>query len=116
MRFAWILLLFAALLPARFGWSASGGDCCAEACLCALPSPESPSCCETAEGPVIVALCGCGEPHTPRLFERTPCDWFTGLPAPSPFSRAETGWLDEDGLAAPRSLRLAPEPPPPRTV
>jgi hypothetical protein len=109
-----LLALLLALVPERFGWGEAEGGCCGEACTCA--GPELPSCCETAPGPVIVALCGCGEPHGPSSFERAPLR-STPPPAPAALVRA-TSWVAriEPAELAPRSHASAPEPPPPRLV
>lgn len=113
---AWVALLalLLALVPERFGWNAAEGGCCGEACQCA--GPELPSCCAEEPGPVVVALCSCGEPHAPRTFERAPLR-STRPPAPAAPVRT-TSWVARVDPAelAPRSHASAPEPPPPRRL
>lgn len=105
-------MLLLALLPEKLGWR-EAAECCLDACTCR--AAEEPSCCETdAQGPVIVALCGCGMPHEPQAIHRVRVDWFANGPAPQPFFGPEPRAFPEAIGCAPRSHVEAPEPPPPR--
>ena len=108
-----MLTLFLALLPEQLGWTPDS-ECCQEACSCAVSAAKS--CCDEAAGPVIVALCGCGESHGPRLLERLHVDWFGPPRALPEFESRTASWHEADAARVPYGLALAPEPPPPRRV
>lgn len=114
MRLVWLVLVVLALVPETFGWRWTPGNCCGDSCTCG--TAEVPSCCKKTEGPVIVALCGCGGSHAPTVVQRAHFDWFAERVDSSEVLALPAERVEPAPEELPSGNVVAPEPPPPRSA